>query len=181
MLSVASDCADINVHVSSICNIANLLNKSESVIYGPSLQQMYEYDKVLSAWKSEVEQVKSVATLLNAVKGEFESKKNQVEIDAPELLQISAGLAEARKNQIKDIFDIVKSYHLIKPQKRQLQNTHKELVVHLEKLGDNFLSFRHVILFSRGQATEFRASKKALLSLVEAANNTNGTGDFVEV
>ena len=28
--------------------------------------------------------------------------------------------------------------------------------------------------------TEFKATKENLLALVEAANNTNGTGDFVE-
>ena len=28
--------------------------------------------------------------------------------------------------------------------------------------------------------TEFKATKESLLALVEAANNTNGSGDFVE-
>ena len=28
--------------------------------------------------------------------------------------------------------------------------------------------------------TEFKATKENLLALVEAANNTNGTGDFIE-
>lgn len=134
----------------------------------------------MSEWKSEVEKVKSLSVLLNAVKDKFEPKISLTEQDAPELLQISSGFAIVRQEQVRVIFEKVRSTPLIKTQKKQLQNTHNELIVHLEKLSDNFLSFRHVILYSRGQATEFRASKKALLSIVAAANNTNGTGDFAE-
>jgi hypothetical protein len=180
MLSVASDCANTTVHVSSICDIAKLLNKSDSAIYGPSVQQMSEYDALISEWKSEIEKVKSVATILNAVRAKFQPNVSLTEQDAPELLQISAGFAIAMQNQVKARFEVFGVVPLVKTQRKQLQNIHKELIVHLEKLSDNFLSFRHVILYSRGQATEFRASKKALLSLVESANNTNGTGDFVE-
>jgi hypothetical protein len=180
MLSVASDCTDVNVHVSSICDIARLLNKSDSAIYGISLQQMNEYDTVLSEWKSDIEKVKSVVTLLNAVKAKFQPNVSLTEQDAPELLQISAGFAIAMQGQVKAKFESFSAVPLVKAQKKQFLNTNKELIVHLEKLSDNFLSFRHMILYSRGQATEFRASKKSLMSLVEAANNTNGTGDFAE-
>jgi hypothetical protein len=182
MLSVANDCAGVTVHVSSICDIAKLLNKSESAIYGPSLEQMDEYNSVLAGWKSEIKTVNSVSTILNDIKSTFNVENIVVELDAPELLQVSAGFAIVRQAQVKELFSELSSRHfLVKSQKRQLQNTHNELINHLENISDSFLSFRHLILYSRGQASEFRASRKALLSVVKAANNTNGTGEFEEV
>lgn len=181
MLSVANDCAGADVHVSSIYDIAKLLNKSESAIYGPSLELLEAYNSVLNEWKQEIRTVSSVSVILDSVKNNFDLNTSEVEIDAPELLQVSSGFAKVRQSQINEWFENFDSQNLVKAQKRQLTNTHAELIKHLEKLSDSFLSFRHLILFSRGQVTEFRASKKALLSVVKAANNTNGTGEFEEV
>jgi hypothetical protein len=184
MLGVNVTCDSHNVDLNTIYNITRLLEPGASAIYGPSNDQIKKFNDFTVDIKKEIETAKSVNTLINNVFNRLnDGKTNAPEQDTPELLEISAGIAIHRKCELNEEHHLLKSFPLTKPQKKNLENLVAELSTHLDKIEDGLMDFRHHILFSRGEATGFRPSKKNLLKLVETANNTNVTDgmEFEEV
>lgn len=179
MLSANTVCDNHSVQLNSIYSMASLLNPGASAIYGPSNDQIKQFNDFTVHVKKEIETAKSVNTLINNVFALFKDGKTDVsEQDTPELLEVSAGIAAHRKLDLDKIHQALRGFPLSKVEKRKLDNLVSELSVHLDKIENGLMDFRHHVLFCRGEAPNFRASKKNLLRLVDAANNTNVTDDF---
>jgi hypothetical protein len=179
MLSANIACDHHNVELNSIYSMASLLSSGASAIYGPSNDQIKQFNEFTANVKKEIETAKSVNTLINTVFVHFKNgKTNTPEQDTPELLEISAGIATHRNLTLSEDNKTLRNFPLSKAEKRKLDNLVSELSVHLIKIEDGLMDFRHHILHIRGEAPHFRASKKNLLKLVAAANNTNVTDGF---
>jgi len=172
MLSVAhSDLGNHSVNLSTIFDIATELNKAHCAEYGPSLEQLAQYNTSICDWKEELKIVVSLKTVVHLVsKNVINTSDPQ---DSPELLQVVSGLLQNRINKADETYSyMVSTCNLAGTQRHELKNKLTALKTEIVSLNEDILDLRHELLNKKGLVGKFRPSERNLAHAVKVSNKS---------
>lgn len=172
MLSVAqSDLGDHSLNFESIFGLANELSKPQCAAYGPSLEQIAEYDITLQCWTEELKIVDSLKTVVSLVSNKIQSADPQD--DSHELLKVVSALLLNRLYTGRELRNkIISDYNLAPSQKKHLKNKFSALEDKMNGLNEDILDLRHKLLHLQGVVARFRPSERNIAHAIRVSNQS---------
>lgn len=171
----------VSGHLHAFQSMTQMLG-TQHAIFGPNPDDIKELAKLKKDIALANTQANGLKAFIVGSSSEFASTLGHLVPDAPELLQVNAGMVYRLNQTLRENVRVISSKPFTSSEIKQINRDVDTLNNILVKACDALLELRQKILSERGIAPHFRATRSNLEKIAAEANRTDvGEQDFVEV